>query len=118
VGREPGKRLIASDEWLDTLRIAKEVGDMTALLPAGITHMADIPASLHDAITAGLQFVSFDELPKDERPRKAIWWDKDEMRAHWAMVDRLRDEKYGSSDKKASGGGPEQQNGYMKELLV
>lgn len=90
---------------------------MTALLPEGITHMADMPHTIHDAITAGLTFVSFDELPKDERPPKLIWWDKDQMRSWWAMVERKRDEKYGAGgDNKA--GGEEQQNALVKELLV
>lgn len=90
---------------------------MTALLPLGVTHMADMPAPLHDAITAGLQFVSFDELPNDERPPKKIWWDKDSMRTWWSMVERKRDEKYGGSDKPPAGSS-EGRNALVEELLV
>lgn len=91
---------------------------MSALLPAGITSMTDMPAPLHDAITAGLQFVSFDELPKDERPPKKLWWDQDEMRAWWAAVDRMRDEKYGGSGDKPAPGTTEERNALTKELLI
>lgn len=90
---------------------------MTALLPEGITHMADMPHTIHDAISAGLQFVSFDELPKEDQPPRKIWWDPDQMRSWWATVERRHEEKYGSGDK-AAPGTHEERNPLVKELMV
>lgn len=90
---------------------------MTVLMPHGITHLADMPVPIHDAIMAGLQFASYDELPDEERPPRKIWWDKDAMRTWWTMVERKRDEKYGTGDKPPAGTS-EERNALVEELVV
>ena len=82
--------------WLDTLRIAKEHGTLHDLLPPGVQGLLDCPHPLFDAIRFGHIFLSFDELPEDERPPKRIWLDGDALREWFAEVKRKRDAKYGA----------------------
>lgn len=75
-------------------------GDISSLFPPGITHMADLPATLHDAISKGLAFVGFDELPSDERPPRKIWLDSERMEEWFDAVEKRRKEKYGDDKDK------------------
>jgi hypothetical protein len=50
---------------------------------------------MFDALVIGLGFVSFDELPKDERPPKSIWLDGKERKRWFKAVEQIRKEKYG-----------------------
>lgn len=68
---------------------------MSLLLPDGISHLADLPYQLFHALRLALGFLSFDELPKDERPPRSIWLVGDEMRQWFKAVERQRDRKYG-----------------------
>lgn len=69
---------------------------MSSLFPKGVTSLGDLPFHIHDAIVMALQFLSFEELPKDERPKKAIWMDEEKLHAHFDAVDKRREEKYGT----------------------
>lgn len=82
-------------------------------------HLADLPYTLHDAIVAALGFLSFDELPSDERPPRSIWLDPKAMRKHWRKVERDRDAKY-NPDKKIDDmpGGEVIQNSATDDLLI
>jgi hypothetical protein len=42
-----------------------------------------------------LLYISFDELPSDERPPRRIWLDDDALQAHFDRVERDRTAKYG-----------------------
>lgn len=68
---------------------------MSSLFPDGITSLYDLPYTLHQAITMGLQFLEFMEMPKDERPARRIWLDAEELRKHFEAVEKRREEKYG-----------------------
>lgn len=46
-----------------------------------------------------MAYISFDELPDDERPPRRIWLDDDALQAHFQRVRRDRDAKYGVGDK-------------------
>jgi hypothetical protein len=70
------------------------------LFPPGITHLADLPATLHDAISKGLAFVSFDELPSEERPPRKIWLDSERLDEWFTEVEKRRKEKYGVDGNK------------------
>jgi hypothetical protein len=87
---------------------------VSALLPEGIEKLHDIPSAMFDAIRMALGFLHFDELPKDERPPRRIWLDPDEMRAHWAKVERIRKEKYGGDDDDE---GDWEDNAAAKDLI-
>lgn len=80
---------------MDTLRIAKEHGDLDALLPTGVQGLRDCPYTVFDAIRLGGIFLSFDELPEDERPDKRIWLDGEQLTAWFSDVKRRREEQYG-----------------------
>lgn len=76
--------------------------------------LADLPYTIHDAILAALGFLTFFEMPENERPPKAIWLDERKMKAHWAEVERVR-------EAKAAGHGDQSKmpkNALTKTLLV
>lgn len=59
----------------------------------------DLPGVLFEAIVHGLQFLKFEELPEDERPKRAIWLDGKKLNQHFKAVKKRRDEK-GDGEKK------------------
>lgn len=79
--------------WLNTVRIARDIGDISSLFPPGITGVVDLPYTLHEAIRMALTFLSFEQLPSDEQPPKKIWLDGDRMEAHWSAVTQAREDK-------------------------
>lgn len=60
--------------------------------------MADMPFPLHDAILRALMFLSWEELPDDERPPRRIWLYGDDLRDWFREVRARRDEKYGTGN--------------------
>lgn len=58
--------------------------------------MADLPYTVHDAISKGIMFTGFDELPSEEQPPKSIWLDQDRLQEWFDAVRKRRDEKYGT----------------------
>lgn len=82
------------------IRIAKSMGDVSSLFPPGITQLADLPHHLGDAISKGLAFISFDELPSDEKPPRKIWLDEEQLSEWFDQVAKRRDEKYGTDSSK------------------
>lgn len=72
---------------------------MSALLPEGITSLSDAPFNLVDAITAGLGFLSFEELAMEDRPPKRIWQNPERLNAHWkAMRKRWKEGAGGTGE--------------------
>jgi hypothetical protein len=101
---------------VDTVRIARDFGTVAELFPDGIEDVRDVPHVLFSAIRNALVFLSFDELPEDERPPHRIWNDGDALKAWFDDVKRRRDEKYGEK-----GPGPIEDpvnNEAAKSLLV
>lgn len=95
------------------------MGEVSVLFPEGIDRLDDLPWTFQTAITTGLAYLSFEELPKDERPPKRIWDRPDEMTAWWKMIERQRDEKYGGSGGDSSAAGThEEKNDMTKDLIV
>lgn len=84
---------------------------MSSLFPDGITSLADLPYPLHEAITLALQFLAFNELPKDERPPRSIWLVPKELDKHFKAVEKRREEKYGGG----SGGSKEIEDPVQNE---
>lgn len=81
------------------IRIAKSIGDVSSLFPPGITLLADVPHHLADAISKGLAFVSFDELPSDEKPPRMIWLDEERLSDWFDEVAKRREEKWSGESK-------------------
>lgn len=67
---------------------------------------------MFDAIRNALGWLTFDELPRDERPPRNIWTDGKRLSAHFRAVERRREEKYGGSQSDVSDqiDGPVEQN--------
>lgn len=100
---------------MNTVRIARDCGNIATLLPDGLTDLRDIPFTLHDAIVAALYFLGFEELPREERPPKTIWMDNEAMRRWWDEVERTREAKYGGGGD--TGGGSMSRNSFADELI-
>lgn len=66
---------------------------MSVLFPEGIHTLADLPHTIFDAIVVGMQFVRFEELEEDEKPKKAIYLDQKKLEAHFAAVKKRRKER-------------------------
>lgn len=78
------------EAWLSLVRMARDIGDISSLFPPGITRLTDLPFTISNAILGALGFLSFDELPEEEKPPKRIWLDAKKMKAWWAEVKRVR----------------------------
>jgi hypothetical protein len=77
--------------WLDTVRIARDCGDISSLFPPGITRLWDLPFTLHLAIRQALYFLSFDNILEEaDRPPKHIWLDAEKMTQFWQAVEQRR----------------------------
>lgn len=76
--------------WLSTVRLARDIGDISSLFPPGITRLTDLPFTIHNAISAALNFLGFSELEEKEQPPKRIWLDGEKMKTWWAEVKRVR----------------------------
>ncbi len=79
------------ETWLETVRIARDCGDISSLFPAGITRLWDLPHPLFTAIRMALYFLKFEELESKERPPKKIWLDGEKMTMWWAEVKASRE---------------------------
>lgn len=103
---------MTDEAWLDTVRIARDCGDISSLFPPGVKRLWDLPWTLHQAVRMALLFLSFEELPDEERPPKHIWLDTEKMKEHAAWVKRKR---------KAAAKGEDMsdmpQNDLMKEMF-
>lgn len=83
------------EAWLNTVRIARDCGDISSLFPKGITKLWDLPHTLHTAIRMALYFLKFEEIPEQaDQPPKHMWLDADKMENWWAEVKRARESRY------------------------
>jgi hypothetical protein len=89
---------MTSSAWLQTVRIARDCGDISCLFPPGVKSIVELPYTLFNAIHMALYFLSFEELPKEERPPKRIWLNADLMEAHWEAVTRMRRDRSKGED--------------------
>lgn len=87
---------------MDTVRVARDLGDVSTLLPEGVP-LSDAPHNLVSAIALTLRFLGFEELPLDERPPKRIWLDGEALNAWWEEVERKRKAKYGIDGERDAG---------------
>lgn len=105
------------DAFVDTVRIARDFGTVSEILPDGFDDVRDCPHVFFEAIRTALMVLAFDELPKDERPPKRIWLDGEQLTGWFKDVERKREEKYGGD----GGPGPIEdpvQNDAARSLIV
>jgi len=101
------------EAWLDLVRVARDCGNISSLLPPGIDNLIDMPFHLHRAVVAALGFLGFEELPQDERPPKRIWLDGNKLNAWFNDVRaRRKAEMEGHATPEMS------ESPLKKELLV
>jgi hypothetical protein len=81
------------------VRIARDLGDVSHVLPDGIRKLRDAPAQFSQAMRAALMFLSFEELPTEDVPPRNIWLDGKQLKAHFDEVRRKHREKIGGADE-------------------
>lgn len=89
---------MTDEAWIDTVRLARDLGTVSVLLPAGVKTLLDLPHTLFSAVKFALMVLAWDELPEEERPPKRIWQDSSRLKSHFAWVKRERERKYGRGD--------------------
>lgn len=97
------------------------MGDVSAVFPAGVSHLADMPYTWFDSLRMALTFLSIEELEEDERPDRSIWLEGDLMKEHWANVKLIRERKYGVKKDGMDDwqiDGPSQDNSMLRDLGV
>lgn len=78
------------------------MGSVEQILPEGVNHVRDLPFPVFDAVRRAMLFISFDELPSDERPPRAIWLNQEALNEHFDQVRLAREEKYGDGSSGSS----------------
>jgi hypothetical protein len=66
------------------------MGTAQLLFPPGITDLRELPAGYFDAIGMALGFLSFEELPEEDRPPRRIWLNNEALKEHFAAVKARR----------------------------
>lgn len=78
------------------MRVARDFGDMSLVVPDGYDGLGDAPHDLVENVGRGLMFLSWlEELPKDEQPPRRIWLDPERLDNHFREVEKARRKKYG-----------------------
>jgi hypothetical protein len=77
---------MVDDAWLGLVRVAQDAGDVSSLLPPGLTSLYDAPYTVIEAIRMAMFYNSFSALPENERPPRSIWEDGEKMEAWWREV--------------------------------
>lgn len=81
---------MTDDAWLDTVRLARDFGDVSSLFPPDFHDLRDLPHSLFEAIRMAALFLGFEELDADEQPPKRIWLVPDKLSAWMDAVNAKR----------------------------
>jgi hypothetical protein len=67
---------------------------VSALLPDGVEDVKDVPHLFFDAVRSALVFLSFDELPSEERPPRRIWRDGQKLKEWFDAVAARREREH------------------------
>ena len=80
--------------WIDTVRLARDMGDVSQILPAGVATVRDLPYTLLGAIRQAMYFLSFEEFdfPEDVPPRN-LWNDPRAMKDWFDAVRAKHDSR-------------------------
>jgi hypothetical protein len=83
------------EAWLDSVRIARDCGDISSLFPPGVTRLCDLPHTIHRAIRMALYFLSFENIIEaQDKPPKHIWLDGEKMEEWFrAVKERAKGDK-------------------------
>lgn len=86
---------MTDEAWIDTVRLARDHGAVSQLVPRWCEGINDVPHLLFDALRMASVFLSFDELPEEERPPKRIWLNGDRLREWFEEIKRKRKREAG-----------------------
>lgn len=103
------------EAWLNTVRLARDCGNISSLFPRGITRLVDLPHTIHSAIRTALFFLSLEKLPKDEQPPRHIWLNAERMEEWWVGVEQRRETKHNPDKIDTS---KMTENAMLKDLVV
>lgn len=106
---------MTDEAWLDTVRLARDCGNISSLFPKGITRIVDLPHTIHTAIRMALFFLSFENMPTDERPPRHIWLHSERMEEWFRMVKQNRENRTNPNHIDVSG---MTENALLKDLFV
>jgi hypothetical protein len=81
---------VTDEAWIDTVRLARDMGTVRELFPPWFNELLDLPHPLFEAIRLAFLFLSWEELPDDERPAPRIWLDPKRLKEHFEAVKRKR----------------------------
>jgi hypothetical protein len=70
------------------VRIARDLGTVSHLLPEGVASLRDAPYPLFHAIKRALMFLNFDEMREEDIPPRKIWLDNEELSRWFADLKR------------------------------
>lgn len=77
---------------MGTVRIARDLGDVSALLPEGCDSLIDAPHPLVHLISSALTFLSwYENRPKKECPPRRIWLDGKALDQWWKDIEKDRE---------------------------
>lgn len=82
---------MTDEAWIDTVRLARDMGTVRELFPEGITDLRDLPHTMFEATRLGLVFLGFEELGEKDTPPKRIWLDGDKLEAWFDEVRKRRE---------------------------
>lgn len=77
---------MTDEAWIDTVRLARDMGTVRELFPKGIDDIRDLPHTCFNAIRLGLTFLGFEELPEEDIPPRRIWMDGEKLEEHFNAV--------------------------------
>lgn len=81
------------------MRIVRDMGDVSAVLPEGVSSLADAPYTFFDNVRTGLMFLKLTELEEEDQPPRSIWLDKAKMVEWFESVKARHAARYsGDSD--------------------
>lgn len=110
---------MTDEAWIDTVRLARDMGTVSQLLPDWVSDVMDAPYVLFDAIRTALIFLSFEELPQEEQPPRRIWLDGERLRDWFRQVKRKREDRMRSESGNSSYETSEmEENDAARQLLV
>lgn len=105
---------------MDTVRIARDLGDVSVLFPEGVNSLTELPHTLFEAIRQALTILRFEEqADEDEIPSREMWLDRKRLKQHMMNVKRARKAKYSNGDGDIADepiDGPVEENALMAEL--
>jgi hypothetical protein len=101
------------------VRIARDLGSVSALLPPGCVSLIDAPFVFVRSIRAALAFLGWQEnLEAKEVPPKRIWFDEDKLDAWFKDMRKQRElEMKGQSNSEEGWDGDFKRNEAAKMLI-